>query len=657
VAPQQPASAEPAAKPAGSLAADQAQRVVSVTDQVEPVVLHTPGTLGNGLLAPENLRLTSSNAATVGLGQVSGAQLGTRGVLRLSLAGNYLQSSNFPTLTARETRTGIGLGLAWTPLDFLEAFLTYSASANTNTRSSPSLIQTLGDFSLGVKASKEWRKGLWAGGDLRFLSFPGVGSQALGRFAFGIVPRAVATYDFRVLNPKAIVRGHANVGFAFDGTGGLVRPGALNAAEEFALGINRYHRLLVGLGAEVPLPIATAYLEYNLGVPLGAATLTSPDGRRVGVAAAMPQTLGLGAKVTVIRDLTANLGVDLGLTPTVAFGVPATPPWALQFGLAYHFDPLAQPKGGMRVVEIIREPVLTPPAPPPTRVAGRVLAPDGKTPVPGALVTVVGAEQPPVATDDPAGRFLSYDQPAGGKITLAVSRDGYQPTTAEVELAAGVTTEVDLKLGERAAPPGTLEVLVRFEKAPMAANAVLKGGPAPVEFTVPAEAAGHRATHPAGKYTLELTAPGFLSQTRELELKEGATLSASFELTPEPKDKLVVVKDDRIDVLQQVHFVTGQAVILKDSHALLNQVVDAIVKSNIKKIRVEGHTDNVGFKPANLKLSRARAKAVADFLVAAGVDASRITSEGYGDSKPIAPNLTPKGRELNRRVEFVIVER
>ena len=657
--PPPPAQVAPA-QPEGNLANDQAQRVVSVTDQVEPVVRHTPGTLGNGLFAPENIRLTSSNAATVGLGQVSGAQLGARGLVRLSVSGNYLQASNFPTLTARDSRTGVSLGLAWTPLEFLEAFFTYSASANTNTRSSPALLQTLGDMGLGVKGSRQVIQGLWVGGDLRLLTFPGVGTQSVGAFAFGVVPRAVATYDFRQLHPKAIVRGHANLGVAFDGTGSLVRTGALNAAEEFALNVNRYNRFLFALGAEVPLPIATAYLEYNLGVPLGAGSLSSPDGRRVSVAAVMPQTLGLGARATVIRDLTVNLGLELGLASSVAFGVPATPPWQLQFGLAYHFDPISEPRGGMRVVEIVREPVGpgtgSPSEPqPPTRVAGRVVGPDGKTPVPGALVSVAGMELPPVATDDPAGRFLSYDLSAG-KVTLAVARSGYKAATANVELAAGTTSEVEITL-EQITAPGALEVHVRMEKAPMAANITLKGGEAPITFTVPAEKAGYKAEYPAGKYTVELDAPGFLAQTREVELKEGATLSVAFELQPEPKDKLVVVKDDRIDVLQQVHFVSGQAIILRDSHALLNQVVDAIIKSNVKKLRVEGHTDSSGPKPRNLKLSQDRAKAVMEFLVTAGVDPSRVSAEGYGDSKPIAPNATPKGRELNRRVDFVITER
>lgn len=88
----------------------------------------------------------------------------------------------------------------------------------------------------------------------------------------------------------------------------------------------------------------------------------------------------------------------------------------------------------------------------------------------------------------------------------------------------------------------------------------------------------------------------------------------------------------------------------------LNNVV-SILKSNPDlRIRVEGHTDNIGSKKYNLKLSRKRAKAIKDYLVGRGISQSRITSTGLGFAQPIAGNDTSEGRALNRRAELIPVK-
>jgi OmpA-OmpF porin, OOP family len=71
-------------------------------------------------------------------------------------------------------------------------------------------------------------------------------------------------------------------------------------------------------------------------------------------------------------------------------------------------------------------------------------------------------------------------------------------------------------------------------------------------------------------------------------------------------------------------------------------------------ITIEGHTDNVGSAQANQELSRKRAAAVKQALVSTyRIDAARLTSTGFGDTKPVAKNDTPEGRQQNRRVELV----
>jgi OOP family OmpA-OmpF porin len=74
------------------------------------------------------------------------------------------------------------------------------------------------------------------------------------------------------------------------------------------------------------------------------------------------------------------------------------------------------------------------------------------------------------------------------------------------------------------------------------------------------------------------------------------------------------------------------------------------------EIEIAGHTDAVGDDRSNLELSGARAAAVRQYLVDHGVSAARLTSNGYGESRPVATNDTDEGRQLNRRVEFIILK-
>ncbi|MDR0966593.1 MAG: OmpA family protein [Myxococcales bacterium] len=121
----------------------------------------------------------------------------------------------------------------------------------------------------------------------------------------------------------------------------------------------------------------------------------------------------------------------------------------------------------------------------------------------------------------------------------------------------------------------------------------------------------------------------------------------------------VFVKGGQIVIQEQIRFVTGSAKIAKSK---LNddtlKAVKEILEQNprIKLVRVEGHTDNVGKPTFNQKLSGDRAKAVADWLIKAGIDGSRLSNEGFGQDRPLAPNKTSKGRAANRRVEFNIAQ-
>ena len=122
------------------------------------------------------------------------------------------------------------------------------------------------------------------------------------------------------------------------------------------------------------------------------------------------------------------------------------------------------------------------------------------------------------------------------------------------------------------------------------------------------------------------------------------------------KQTLIVVRKDRIELKQQVHFKTNKSVILPDSFELLRQVATALKDAPSVLVRVEGHTDNVGKLDENMKLSQARADSVRDFLVRQGVAPTQIVAEGYGPTRPIASNITRADKAANRRVEFRMLE-
>lgn len=106
--------------------------------------------------------------------------------------------------------------------------------------------------------------------------------------------------------------------------------------------------------------------------------------------------------------------------------------------------------------------------------------------------------------------------------------------------------------------------------------------------------------------------------------------------------------------LHNILFDTAKATIKPESASALAMVGDVLKADAALRLEIQGHTDNVGAKAANLTLSQARAAAVRDYLIKTfGIAPDRLTASGLGDTKPIADNATEAGRAQNRRVELV----
>ena len=125
---------------------------------------------------------------------------------------------------------------------------------------------------------------------------------------------------------------------------------------------------------------------------------------------------------------------------------------------------------------------------------------------------------------------------------------------------------------------------------------------------------------------------------------------------PEPP-KQVKIRDNRIELGQKIQFALNKAEILPVSFALMDELAKTIVDNpQVQKVSIEGHASNEGQAQHNLTLSKARAEAVRAYLVSKGVSADRLSSQGFGATKPIASNDNEEGREKNRRVEFKITK-
>jgi len=107
-------------------------------------------------------------------------------------------------------------------------------------------------------------------------------------------------------------------------------------------------------------------------------------------------------------------------------------------------------------------------------------------------------------------------------------------------------------------------------------------------------------------------------------------------------------------VLKNIFFDTGKATLRPESTAELERLQKLLTESPNLKLEMAGHTDNVGKPAMNQDLSQRRAQAVVTYLTQHGIASGRLTAVGYGDTKPVVPNTTKVGRQLNRRTEFKV---
>lgn len=165
---------------------------------------------------------------------------------------------------------------------------------------------------------------------------------------------------------------------------------------------------------------------------------------------------------------------------------------------------------------------------------------------------------------------------------------------------------------------------------------------------------------PTGRsYGLSVEMDDYIFQSRYFDLAGINTAVDPYEITvemvPVPKAESPDVVYDTPVVLNNIFFETGSATLKDVSMVEINRLAETLKTKPTLKIRILGHTDNVGDDAANKTLSENRAKAVYNSLATSGIELSRLSYLGLGETDPIDTNDTDEGRQRNRRTEFILI--
>lgn len=257
---------------------------------------------------------------------------------------------------------------------------------------------------------------------------------------------------------------------------------------------------------------------------------------------------------------------------------------------------------------------------------------------------VPGSKDHPLLTRYPASWIADYTK----NYNATEFQVGAKGAAPKVETVEGDTTFIRYFYDSPEKQPSPLQLIRNYQ------NAVKQIGGSVAYERMPAEGDG-------GETTLKVTTGGKDLWIRVIpEIYSAPTQSYQLTITEVAAMAQVISANQLLDELNKngfialyINFDTGKAELKQDGTATVKEIAAMLRANPALKLGVEGHTDNVGDAASNKKLSEARARSVMAAIVAAGIDASRLTAAGFGQEKPVADNRTEAGRAKNRRVELV----
>lgn len=642
-------------------------------------------TLGTALLAlatqasaedaaPSGVATTSAGTAPsrdggVGLAHMLTARVGAPLRLRVGLHGSTFTEASFVVSGSgnlggdRNTSTRGGLALSLTGPDLpvlrnLELFGTLTNASNRNVREDPArtdpeVILSLAETTLGLKAAFDTQRGQSFGVALQARLFTGLGDVTTNLDATSATLDLLGSFDVAQLTSRAIpLRVHTNARLVYDPSLVVLPAGQCAYAvggdacirsrvvQAFAYGLGS-DRMRLSLGLEAPLfgELLVPFAEYHLGLALSDGdTVIARALERAPQAPTTSGTLSqyatLGLRVMPTARVAVDLGVDAGLQGASFVYGPPMPQWNAFAALAYTFE---------------RE---APPAASATPATTASKAPADETHEEKAAAPAEAAPANPTGTPP-----ITEPPPPAIDTAIDTATDAAPPELATVPGPAAVPVPVPLPVP--ASSPALVPVSVHLVNDDDAepAGATIAVFAANAEATAAPLAQGPTFALAAGTYVLQVEAPSHAPRERTFELRAGERLELDLFVHKVDLRPAVKVTARAIELGEPMRFGRRDARLAPDARPLLDGIVAALKEHReIKKLAIEGHTDNRGSVADNLKLSRDRAEAVRRYLVDHGIDAQRLTAAGFGESRPLEPNVTDRGRARNRRVELRILE-
>jgi OmpA-OmpF porin, OOP family len=631
----------------------------------------------------------NSLTGSVGLLRTQHAETGAPGQFRFGFVAEWFQAGflctqkfacpptpgavapiNSDTLSHVGGTFSLGASLFAIGAGTFEGYLSTGGYANSDAANRPQVLQALGDSDLGAKYVTSIGDlvhlglftELWLVGGTGSVGPDGGGTSA----KFG----GLATLDLRALESHLPMRFSLNTVYSLDNTGDVIASAERTSGtqvtriDRFGLGVNRVDHVDLLAGAEffAAEERVRPFVEGKILIPYDRQgyvcdPVNSSNDRCMANDRVIPTVLTAGSRFYPWkRGFSLLAALDVGLSGTSNFVQELAPvaPWTIYLGAGWAVDTQERPPViKMRTVEIAK-------APPRGRVVGFIHEKDKNAPIVGAIVAYRDqASLTPLATGAD-GKFA--DEVPPGQYAFDIKAEGYQSGSCEANVPKG-GSEVAIDCSLAALPRvGTVSGHVRDADTsqPLGSMVVTLVDAQKKELHLTTDASGGFKFDSVGPGSAELSivTDGYLALATPVDVTARQSSSVELLLRPKPKHALVAVTATEITIKQQIQFALDSAIILPESFGLLTEIADSIIRHpELRRVEVQGHTDSSGTPDHNRTLSEQRAEAVRVWLLEHGVPYDRLVAKGYGQDKPLVPNVTAQMRARNRRVQFIIQEK